>query len=62
MILIEFLFAPTVPSEPRPKNLHSIVPCGTTEISSFMESDWKVTSSTIPTEKPSLGSFIFRLS
>ena len=26
MILMEFLFAPTVPSPPRPQNLHSMVP------------------------------------
>ena len=26
MILMEFLFAPTVPSPPRPQNLHSVVP------------------------------------
>ena len=28
MILMEFLFAPTVPSEPRPQNLQLIVPSG----------------------------------
>ena len=26
MILVEFLLAPTVPSPPRPQNLHSLVP------------------------------------
>jgi hypothetical protein len=29
MILMLFLFAPTVPSEPKPQNLQEIVPSGT---------------------------------
>ena len=39
MILMVFLLAPTVPSEPRPKNLHSVVPGLTIENSSFWGSD-----------------------
>ena len=49
MILTEFLFAPTVPSPPRPQNLHSMVPAAAVlgaDASSGRDSP--VTSSTMP--------------
>ncbi len=48
MILIEFLFAPTVPSEPRPQNLQLVVPAGVVSGLSVMSRDRFVTSSTMP--------------
>ena len=51
IILILFLFAETVPSEPKPKNLHSIVPFGRVLICFFTGIDVFVTSSVIPTVK-----------
>jgi len=48
IILIAFLFAPTVPSEPMPQNLQRIVPSGSVLKSSTVGSELPVTSSTIP--------------
>ncbi len=48
MILIEFLFAPTVPSEPRPQNLHEVVPAGAVSGHSTESSERFVTSSFMP--------------
>ena len=51
MILMEFLLAPTVPSEPRPQNLHSMVePPAVLMCSPTSRERW-VTSSTMPTVK-----------
>ena len=47
IILIVFFEAPTVPSDPNPKNNNSVVPSGCASISSF-SNDVKFTSSTIP--------------
>ena len=47
MILIEFLFAPTVPSAPRPQNLQLIVPSGVVIRSSPRSKERFVTSSLI---------------
>ena len=47
MIFIALLFAPTVPSEPRPQNLHAFVPAGVASISSPTGNDLFVTSSTM---------------
>ena len=50
MILMEFLFAPTVPSPPRPQNLHSTVPAAAVlGLAGSSGSDRLVTSSTMPT-------------
>ena len=47
MILIAVLFAPTVPSDPRPQNLHSLIPgASNSKFSVFNERF--VTSSSIP--------------
>jgi len=51
MILMEFLFAPTVPSEPRPQNLQEIVSAGVMSTSSLMGMERFVTSSTMPMVK-----------
>ena len=48
MILIEFLLAPTVPSEPRPQNLHAVVPAGAVSGLSVISSERFVTSSLMP--------------
>ena len=48
MILMEFLLAPTVPSPPRPQNLHSMVPAGATPGAGFSSRLRWVTSSTMP--------------
>ena len=48
MILMEFLFAPTVPSPPRPQNLHSMVPGAAVLGAGTSGSDKFVTSSTMP--------------
>ena len=57
MILMEFLFAPTVPSPPRPQNLHSMVPSDAV-FGQFGSSgsDRFVTSSTMPTVNSRRGS------
>ena len=47
IILTEFLLAPTVPSDPRPQNLHEIVPSGTVTGFSLDVSERLVTSSTM---------------
>ena len=62
MILIASLFAPTVPSEPNPQNLHLVAPAGAALILSPTGSERFVTSSTIPIVKPFLGSAASRLS
>ena len=56
MIFVEFLLAPTVPSPPRPQNLHSTVP-GADVIGAGLTSgkDKFVTSSTIPIVKRLFG-------
>ena len=48
MILMEFLFAPTVPSPPRPQNLHSMVPYAAVFGAGTSSRDMLVTSSTMP--------------
>ena len=53
--MIEFLFAPTVPSAPSPKNRQAFVDGSATLNLSPTSSDVKVTSSTIPTVKLVLG-------
>jgi hypothetical protein len=55
MILIALLFAPTVPSAPRPQNLHCTVPFGATSRVGPTSSEVWVTSSTMPTVKWFLG-------
>jgi hypothetical protein len=55
MILIEFLFAPTVPSAPSPKKTARTDPAGSASNDSSTFSDSPVTSSTIPTVKCCLG-------
>ena len=62
MILIEFLFAPTVPSAPSPQNLHETVPSPATSISGSTGSELFVTSSTIPITKLFFGSSAFKFS
>ena len=61
MILVEFLFAPTVPSPPRPQNLHSLVP-GAEVIGAGLTSGRLrlVTSSVMPMVKYSWWSYRFR--
>jgi len=56
MIFVEFLLAPTVPSPPRPQNLHSFVP-GADVIGAGLTSGSErfVTSSTIPIVNLCLG-------
>ena len=48
MILMEFLLAPTVPSPPRPQNLHSMVPGAEVLGAGSSARDMLVTSSTMP--------------
>ena len=56
MILTEFLFAPTVPSPPRPQNLHSLVPAAAVMGAGLTSGrDRNVTSSVMPRVKRSLG-------
>jgi hypothetical protein len=50
-ILIEFLLADTVPSAPRPQNLHCTVPLGTASRVGPTSIEVWVTSSTMPTVK-----------
>ncbi len=59
MIFIALLLAPTVPSDPSPQNLHSLVPSGVVVIASPVVSDILVTSSTIPIVNPFLGVVCF---
>ncbi len=55
-ILVEFLLAPTVPSPPRPQNLHSTVPAAEVIGAGFTSGKLKfVTSSMIPTVKRAFG-------
>ena len=56
MILMEFLFAPTVPSPPRPQNLHSMVPAAAVLGAGFSSRERFVTSSTMPIVNWRLGS------
>ena len=62
IILIALLFAPTVPSEPNPQNLHLIVPSIVVSISSFITRDLCVTSSLIPMVNLFFGLPSFKLS
>ena len=55
MIFIADLFAPTVPSDPRPQNLHLFVPFEVILTFSSTGSDSPVTSSTIDIVKLSFG-------
>ena len=56
MIFVEFLLAPTVPSPPRPQNLHSTVPSAAVIGAGFTSGKLKlVTSSTIPIVKRGFG-------
>ena len=61
IILIESLFAPTVPSEPSPQNLQEVVPLGVVSGASVTGSERLVTSSVIDRVNSFLGSgeFIF---
>ncbi len=61
IILIALLFAPTVPSEPKPQNLQLIVPSGVVSIISSSGRDNSVTSSIIPIVKGFLGLSFFML-
>ena len=56
MILMEFLFAPTVPSEPSPQNLQLTVPGSPVSTSGPTGRERWVTSSLMPTVKWFLGS------
>ena len=57
IILVEFLLAPTVPSPPRPQNLHSTVPGADVIGAGLTSGKLKlVTSSTIPIVNLDLGS------
>ena len=51
MILMEFLLAPTVPSEPRPQNLQLMVRESAVTTFSPTGREWWVTSSVMPTVK-----------
>ncbi len=62
IIFIASLLAPTVPSEPRPQNLHLTVPGEETFIIAGVSKDLNVTSSTIPIVKSFFGSSALRLS
>ena len=62
MILMEFLLAPTVPSEPRPQNLQLMVPSGSVSRGAPTGRDRWVTSSSMPMVKWSLGLSWARLS
>ncbi|MNM76591.1 hypothetical protein D3C81_884180 [compost metagenome] len=56
------MFAPTVPSEPKPQNLQLIVPSAVVSTLGPSFKEVLVTSSTIPIVKLSLGFSCFRLS
>ena len=60
MILIESLFAPTVPSEPKPQNLQAELPSAEVCGFSVLGSERFVTSSSIARVKPLTGSFASR--
>ncbi len=62
MILMEFLLAPTVPSEPNPQNLQLTVSGSPQAISPQTGRERCVTSSSIPTVKWFIGSGFFRFS
>ncbi len=62
MILMALLLAPTVPSAPRPQNLHCTVPSGATSRLAPTSSELWVTSSTMPTVKWFLGAAAAMLS
>src|SRR6056297_497146 len=62
MILIAFLFAPTVPSPPIPQNLQRTIDSGAVSITSDTGRDVFVISSVIPTVKLFFGSSFFKLS
>ena len=51
MILMEFLFAPTVPSEPSPQNLQEMIDLPEVTMFSPTGSELWVTSSSMPTVK-----------
>ncbi len=55
MILMVFLLAPTVPSEPKPKNLARINPSGAASKVSVTSKEVLVTSSVMPTVNRVLG-------
>ena len=55
MILMEFLFAPTVPSPPRPQNMQETVPFGAVSGAEVSRRESLVTSSTMPTVKRAFG-------
>ena len=57
MILMEFLFAPTVPSAPSPQNLQLIVPSGVVTSGAPTSRESPVTSSTIPIVNLAFASF-----
>ena len=59
MILTEFLFAPTVPSAPRPQNLQLLIPAGVVSGFSSSGSERFVTSSSIPTVKCFFSVFLY---
>ena len=54
---MEFLFAPTVPSDPKPQNLHEVVSLGVVSGLSFTSRERFVTSSTNPIVKRRFGKF-----
>ena len=56
MILMEFLLAPTVPSEPRPQNLQQTVPSAAVSMWSCIGRELSFTSSTMPMVKSLRGS------
>ena len=55
MILMALLLAPTVPSDPRPQNLHCTVPAGVVPSAGPMGSELLLMSSSMPTTKWFLG-------
>ena len=55
MILMLFLLAPTVPSDPRPQNFRLLMSLGVVSGSSVMGRLLWVTSSTMPIVKPWMG-------
>ena len=56
------MFAPTVPSEPSPQNLHDVIPSIATSISLLGFNDRLVTSSSIPIVNLFLGCSLFKFS
>ena len=57
-----FLQAPTVPSEPKPKNNNSVVDLSATSIDFLTGSDVNVTSSVIPIVNLAFGFLLAKLS